>query len=491
VVFPSVSLAKDAPVPSGRQIRFYEEVLPSGCANLHHVYGPVTKLGTLIESPQSNDPGDYGIASFLDSVQRLDDGSYRLYYNAWKHNHIGIALSKVGRTWTLPKLGQQLIDGSDSNLLRIEGLPEKAAVRVASIIQLGPKQWRWYYLTDTGGLGMRLAESDDAVRWKAVPLHEPLFLHPSTLGPLFDWKLGRVNYPLAAEQHLSAAELATRKRLLSNDSPVVYRDSQTGQYELYTPWILPNPPGSRRRVPYDNAPSILRAIGRRTSRDGLKWADPELVLLPDRKDPLDMQFYHLAQLRHEDWRVGLLGHYRVADQTIDLELAFSRDGLGWERPRRGAWVPRGKAGEPDHYAIYPPRDVVELPDGKWLLLYTGGPNRHNATPNRHDIMGAVFDKNRLVGIAADRVPGLYCSQPVIRTLPTVTVNADIRGQLRAELADVFGETLPDFRFADCEPVKGSSQRHVLHWKGDASQYQYEGVVLRLEFTDGEVYGIEY
>jgi hypothetical protein len=489
---PAMELNVDESGPRGRQIRFYEEALPSGCVNLHHVYGPVTKLGTVIKPPPPSDRREnYGISTFLNSVERQGDGSYRLFYNAWRHDYIGMALSKDGRNWTLPKLGQQKINDGDSNLLRIEGLPEKAAVRVASILQLGPSQWRWYFLTDHGGLGMRLAESADGLHWKVVPLPEPVFLHPSTLGPLFDWKIGRVNHPLAAEQNVPGAELAARKRLLSNDSPVVYRDPQTGVYELYTPWIIPNPPGSIRRVPYDNAPSILRAIGRRTSEDGLKWADPELVVLPDRKDPLDLQFYHLAQFRHEGWRVGMLGHYRVADQTIDLELAFSRDGRHWERPRRGAWVPRGAAGAPDHFGIYPPRDVVALPGGEALLLYTGAPNKHNASSNLHHIMAATFDKDRLVGIGADKVPGLYRSWPLIRTRPDVTVNAAIRGRLRAEMADAFGATLPGFRFADCEPVQGSSKRHVLRWKGDASQYQYEAVVLRLEFTDGEVYGIEY
>jgi hypothetical protein len=213
--------------------------------------------------------------------------------------------------------------------------------------------------------------------------------------------------------------------------------------------------------------------------------------VPDGKDPLDLQFYHLAQFRHDGFRVGMLGYYRVTDQTTDLELVFSRDGKSWERPLRGGWVPRGKAGEQDHFAVYPPRDVVDLPDGKSLLLYTGAPNKHNASPNRMAIMAATFDKDRLVGIGAGKVPGHYRSRPFILTRPLLTVNADVRGGLRAELGNAFGETLPGFRFADCTEVRGDSARHVLKWKGDTKQLQYEAVVLRLEYNDGEVYGVEY
>jgi hypothetical protein len=451
----------------------------------------VKQLGTVLRSPLPDKQAKHGVSSFLGTVQKLEDGTYRLFYTVWAYKATGVARSRDGHSWELPDLGQRLIDGKDSNLLRVEGLPEGASTLAASVLPLGAGRWRMYFLTDAGGLGYRAAESDDGLHWKLIELPEPVFLHPSALGDLFDWKAGGVNWQRAGERGLSPQELAPRKRLLANDSPVVYRDPLSGRYELYTPSLLPNPPGSARHVSFDNAPGVLRAIQRRLSADGLRWADPELLLVPDGKDPMDLQFYQLAQFRHEGWRVGMLGHYRVPDQTTDLELTFSTDGRTWERPLRGGWVPRGGPGEPDHFAVYPPRDVVDLSDGKALLLYTGAPAKHNATPNVLRIMAGEFVKHRLVGIAAGSVPGLYQSRPFILTHAELTVDGDLRGPLRAEVCNAFGEPLAGFRFADCQPVHGDSKRHVLRWKGDTARLQYEAMVLRLEFRHGEVFGVAY
>jgi hypothetical protein len=78
-----------------------------------------------------------------------------------------------------------------------------------------------------------------------------------------------------------------------------------------------------------------RYIYRRVSTDGLHRSTPELILVPDARDPRDLQLRYLAVQWHEDWTIGSLGHYRVeaGQQAQDLALTFSHDGRTWHTPR--------------------------------------------------------------------------------------------------------------------------------------------------------------
>ena len=103
---------------------------------------------------------------------------------------------------------------------------------------------------------------------------------------------------------------------------------------MYSVGLIEVPKGDPRYIAHDNAAGLVRVIDRRTSEDGLRWSDRQRVLVPDEDDPIDQQFYYLAVTHTERGRVGMLGHYRVEAQTMDLEWCFSKDGITWERPLR-------------------------------------------------------------------------------------------------------------------------------------------------------------
>jgi hypothetical protein len=199
----------------------------------------------------------------------------------------------------------------------------------------------------------------------------------------------------------------------------------------------------------------------------------------------------------EDWRLGMLGYYRCWEQTMDLELCFSRDGRHWQRPLRGAYVPRGGIDEVDYYSIYPTNRL--LPDGEdWLMLYDGGNWKHNrelaegVAERRTAIMAARLPKQRIAGL---RTAGSATGSLELKCIPgveAISVDADIQGQLRAELRDTFGRPLEGYHLYEAVPVKGDSTGHVLRWEGDRTSepYRYDAVILRLEVTDGTVYGVE-
>jgi hypothetical protein len=127
--------------------------------------------------------------------------------------------------------------------------------------------------------------------------------------------------------------------------------------------------GDPRYVAHDNLKGFVRFIDRFTSEDGVRFDQRQRkVLAPDKNDPIDTQFYHLTVTHTPRGRIGLLGWYRVERGSIELQYAFSKDGITWNRVRR-PWIERGKPGEPDSMSIYPPSQLVHH-DNRWWLFYT-------------------------------------------------------------------------------------------------------------------------
>jgi hypothetical protein len=84
------------------------------------------------------------------------------------------------------------------------------------------------------------------------------------------------------------------------------------------------------------------------------------------------------------------------------------------------------------------------------------------------------------------------SDPFVYTGEAITLDNDIPGWLRAELCDAFGRKLPGRHLMDARPVHGDSSPHVPRWRDQPVEAQrYRCLRLRLEYADGEVYGIGF
>ena len=183
---------------------------------------------------------------------------------------------------------------------------------------------------------------------------------------------------------------------------------------------------------------------------------------------------------------------------MDLELCFSRDTHHWLRPLRGGWIPRGGIDEIDYMSIYPTNRFIDLGE-KWLLLYNGGNMKHNrqlpdgVAEVRRAEMVAEAPKGRFAGLRPpDRTIGRLTLKRFNQSAAQITVDADIRGRLQAELRDPYGRPLPGFELNSCLPVTGDSSSHVLTWEGGttSAEYRYDVVALRIEIEDGVLYSVE-
>ncbi len=219
------------------------------------------------------------------------------------------------------------------------------------------------------------AESLDGRRYRVLDPLRPLLYHPSDRAAAGVPSPDGVMYRKEKALGRPAGEPLALPHLISKDATNVYL-LPDGSFELYTVALIQVPRTDPAYIPEDNAPGRLRVIDRFTSPDGLRLENRRRVIQRDAKDPADQQFYYLSVTHTPEGRVGMLGHYRCAAQTMDLEWCFSRDGLLWDRPRRQAWIPRGTPPAPDCYGIYAPSQLVHHA-GRWHLFYTGVNSAHN------------------------------------------------------------------------------------------------------------------
>lgn len=483
---------------------FYDDEPLHVKQNVHLESVPVRKHGVVFDAGPPSDLDR--VETFAGSIVPLADGRFRMYYSCRRKKprlfRIAVAESLDGFHWTRPRLGQLDWKGEATNHLRLEGLYEDADLTQPVVLRTPGGRWLlycWLHGQERGYVRYLVSESDDGLHWRLTDLDQPAIYHPA------DLEVGQAGWAAGlteADCDDRFADERTRewleaKRLRSNDATYVYYNDESAVFEMYSVWLLPCPEDSPRRTPHDNAPQVLRTIHRRLSRDGIHWSAPELLIVPDESDPLDQEFYYLAVHREPGWRVGFLGHYRCWEQTMEVELCFSRDGRRWRRPLRGGWIPRDPLPERGCMSAYAPHDVLAVGD-EHLMLYTAGNAKHNGqlpegvTEPWRGVMAATWPKGRFAGLATTpHTVGSLTVKPFIPACPAVTVDADVSGWLRAELRDPFGTPLPGYELHNSLPVTGDSRAHILRWQGEktTAPYQYDAVSLRVEFTDGVLYAL--
>lgn len=221
------------------------------------------------------------------------------------------------------------------------------------------------------------ADSDDGRRYKIADPLKACVYHPADRA---------VSGEAAAKAGLSrqAKRVATPApgesladpTVIVNDATNVYQ-LRDGTFELYSAALVEVGKDDPRYMPHDNIPGRVRVIDRLVSEDGLHWEGRQRVIQADAQDHADLQQYFLSVTHTEKGRIGLLGHYRVKAQTMDLEWCSSQDGIHWDRPLRKPWLPRSEPGVlPDSYGVYAPHNLVQHA-GKWHLFYTGTNDAHN------------------------------------------------------------------------------------------------------------------
>ena len=300
-------------------------------------------------------------------------------YKAWYQenggaNAISYATSVDGLHWTYPKLGLVSYKGSTANNMLFQGIGLQTLYNCAVIKDdTDPDPNRRYKIvywdagnTDADGDGIRGEYYGDSGEFTGT---SPDGIH---------WT--RTTTPAAPQLYTQAKEQSP------SDVVEMMYDSQKKEYVMYakgwanwTSTTLPNPVADYRQ------------IVRTESSDFVHWSTPQVVLSPDHSTPamtaIDPQFYGMSVFEYQGMYVGLLRSYKdsgrstghVGDQTINVQLVASRDGINWTRVANDAtFMPIGASGTWDDGMILPYQPFEK--DGKIQIYYQGWDGIHNTPP---------------------------------------------------------------------------------------------------------------
>ena len=352
------------------------------------------KHGIVLEPTEPWEGGH--IQNFTCPAESLDNDRWRIWYSAVDPK-LGytVAYAEGVPGGPMRKFPAQCTPGqAGDGALAIGNLPEEWKPVQVIHLRLRDGKHRIYFWVHAAEIVRYLAaDSDDGRRYRVIDPQRPVLYHPHD----------RAAHGIASPDGMMLVKDRSKNRppqepvapahLISNDATNIYQ-LPDGSFELYSVGLVPVAKDNPAYVAEDNAAGLVRVIDRYTSADGLHFENRQRVIQRDATDPADQQFYYLAVTCTPKGRVGMLGHYRVQAQTMDLEWCFSNDGMKWHRPDRAAWLARGDTTQPDSYGIYGPNHLVHR-DGRYHLFYTAANSAHNHKhshgPPRTVVMYATAD----------------------------------------------------------------------------------------------------
>lgn len=178
--------------------------------------------------------------------------------------------------------------------------------------------------------------------------------------------------------------------------------------------------------------------------------------------------------------------FHHADDTADLNLFASADGIMWSEVPGPAVLPCGESGSWDAGCVFGGTDLIPLGADRVALPYEGYPHPHKYPRNRltfrHGQGYAVWPAERLAALETEQ-DGHFRTLPLVAGGQRLRLNAAVKaaGHILVEVADRQGKALPGHSFDDAVPVLGDARDHRVAWRGGAQLPVVPGQSFSLRF----------
>ncbi len=420
-----------------------------------------------------------GILGYSSVIYDADEGLYKMWYGAWsadqKQQALCYATSADGLVWRKPMISPRT-EKAKNNI--VFGLTHEFNCAGVFRDPADPDEMRRYkmlysdYPDKTAKTASTSAAfSPDGIHWVTHPENPLIPFSDSQNCPFWDPRRGR-----------------------------------------YVAYLRYGPPNSR-------------LISRVESEDFIRWS-PKVTVL--RRTGLDEPFgtclYQMEVLPYEGIYLGLISTYhgettkpipegeKAWSDKLDVQLAFSRNGLTWSRvadptllkdarggalkptpetwqrfTTQAAFIPFGECGQDwDWGGIYPLQGPIVVGD-EVRIYYTGQCGHHWASyRGEKDLTSgiglATLRLDGFVSVEATGAEGTLTTKPLVFIGDALEVNADAGGgSIAVEALDPDGNVIEGFSRADGEPIQTDSVRHMLKWKGSDDAHLLQARPIRLKF----------
>jgi hypothetical protein len=286
-------------------------------------------------------------------------------------------------------------------------------------------------------------------------------------------------------------------------------DSKWGGYHPdFDQWFAPVWPGQPAGIW-----GTRRCVYRLESEDCFNWSEPELIFDPGPDDNLEDAHYGFVPWRVDEMHLGILNILHEVDNTVDMELLYSRNGRNWQRfANRQPLIRRGEAGSYDHLDVETPNQPLVMGDEVWI--YYGGarvhhdwwlfgkeegldvPEAHDPSyaQNGHHLCLATLRLDGWVSLDATVREGYVETKPVFSTGAHLFINGCCArgGYIQVEVMDNWNNVWKGYGRQDCEIFRGDDVHHRVRWSASDGVNMIPGIVkLRFHMRNAELYSFQF
>lgn len=387
----------------------------------------------------------------------LQDGDlYRMYYRGSHFNeetrragHREVtcyAESRDGIHWTKPELGLFEFEGSKANNIILDGLGTHCFVAFVDENPNCPPEARYKGISHgkTAGNkgGLFVFQSPDGIHWELMK-----------------------DEPVITEGAFDSQNLA-------------FWDAHTGQYLDY------------HRVFVKGVRDIVVC----KSDDFVNWTKPELLQYPGAPNQHlytnAIRPYHRAP----HLLIGFPTRYLPAESQVEPVFMSSRDRrtfLRYDDPVIPRDAPEERQGNRSNYMAH---GLITIPSepGKMSVFgteayYTGPDSRLRRFSYRQD---------GFIALSSGAQGGTFVSKPVTFTGTQLVLNGATReaGEIRVEVQQADGTSIPGLTLTDCQPVQGDHLAAVVNWSNAGEKLAKlagQPVRLRFQLRNADLYSFQF
>jgi hypothetical protein len=279
-------------------------------------------------------------------------------------------------------------------------------------------------------------------------------------------------------------------------------DERLGKYVMYT---RNYPMRERtRKVPYDGFRDQWavgrRSIGRSETEDFRNFPISEVILepTPDMM-PSDMLYSNCRTTipGAPDHHLMFPAIWHTHTDTTSIALLSSHDGRLWNYIPGSPVLETAEFGKWDGGCVFATPNLVELPDYRWVLAYSGYnfPHKYPRGQLKSATGYAAWPNGRLVAVEA-KDQGEFATVAFIPPGRKLCLNVvtERAGHVLVEtIGYLEGKPLPGRTFADARPIIGDHRSAPVVWKeqDDLGHRDGNAVILRFRMDKARIFGLEF